>query len=53
MRESAAVLDAIEDGRAKGYIASHALTTIHPVKSAENLSPQRALYYDLKLGEPA
>ncbi len=36
MRESAAVLDAIEDGRAKGYVASHALTTIHYIVAKAN-----------------
>lgn len=36
MRESAAVLDAIEAGRAKGYVASHALTTIHYIVAKAN-----------------
>lgn len=36
MRESAAVLDAIEDGRAKGYVSSHALTTIHYIVGRAN-----------------
>lgn len=36
MRESAAVLDAIEDGRAKGYVSSHALTTIHYIVAKAN-----------------
>ena len=36
MRESAAVLDAIEDGRAKGYVSSHAVTTIHYIVAKAN-----------------
>lgn len=36
LRESAAVLDAIEDGRAKGYVSSHALTTIHYIVAKAN-----------------
>lgn len=36
MRESAAVLDAIEDGRADGYVSSHALTTIHYIVAKAN-----------------
>lgn len=36
MRESAAVLDAIEDGRAEGYVSSHALTTIHYIVAKAN-----------------
>jgi len=36
MRESAAVLDAIEDGRAEGYVCSHALTTIHYIVAKAN-----------------
>ena len=36
MRESAAVLDAIEDGRAEGYVSSHAVTTIHYIVARAN-----------------
>lgn len=36
MRESAAVLDAIEDGRAKGYVSSHAVTTVHYIVAKAN-----------------
>ena len=36
MRESAAVLDAIEDGLAEGWVSSHALTTIHYVVAKAN-----------------
>lgn len=36
MRESAAVLDAIEDGRAEGYVSSHAVTTIHYIVAKAN-----------------
>lgn len=36
MPESAAVLDAIEDGRAEGYVSSHALTAIHCVVAKAN-----------------
>jgi predicted nucleic acid-binding protein len=36
MREAAAVLDAIEDGRAEGYVASHAVTTIHYIVAKAN-----------------
>lgn len=36
MRESASVLDAIEDGRARGYVSSHALTTIHYIVAKAN-----------------
>jgi predicted nucleic acid-binding protein len=36
MSESAAVLDAIEDGRAEGYVSSHAITTIHYIVAKAN-----------------
>jgi predicted nucleic acid-binding protein len=36
MPESAAVLDAIEEGRAEGYVSSHALTTIHYIVAKAN-----------------
>lgn len=36
MAESAAVLDAIEDGRAEGYVSSHAITTIHYIVAKAN-----------------
>lgn len=36
MRESAAVLGAVEDGRAEGYVASHAITTIHHIVAKAN-----------------
>jgi predicted nucleic acid-binding protein len=36
MRESAAVLDAIEEGRADGYVSSHAITTIHYIVAKAN-----------------
>jgi predicted nucleic acid-binding protein len=36
MDDSAKVLDAIEDGRAEGFVASHAVTTIHYIVEHEN-----------------
>lgn len=36
MRASAAVLDAIEDGRARGYVSSHAVTTLHYIVAKAN-----------------
>jgi predicted nucleic acid-binding protein len=36
MRESVAVLDAIEAGRAEGYVSSHAITTIHYIVAKAN-----------------
>jgi predicted nucleic acid-binding protein len=34
--DSAKVLDAIEDGRAEGFVASHAVTTIHYITAHAN-----------------
>lgn len=36
MRDSAAILDAIEEGRAEGYMPSHALPTIHYIVAKAN-----------------
>ena len=36
MLESADLLDAIEDGRAEGYVSSHAITTIHYIVAKAN-----------------
>jgi predicted nucleic acid-binding protein len=36
MRESVAVLDAVEVGHAEGYVSIHAVTTIHSIVSKAN-----------------